>query len=171
MQPKPEKPPLRQRIKVWSINIGVILLAYLAIQLYFLRDAPSGPAPAVAGKLLNGEPVNLQQLRGQPVLVHFWATWCTICRLEQGSINDIAEDYKVVAIASQSGNQQAVQKVVTDRNITVPVLVDENGALARAFGVKAFPTTFIVNSEGQIQFREVGFTTESGLRSRLWFSQ
>jgi thiol-disulfide isomerase/thioredoxin len=117
--------------------------------------------------MLSGEPVQLPDAKG-PTLVHFWATWCSICRLEKGSIDSIATDHRVVAIASQSGTRHEVAEHVEKNGITVPVLVDESGELARKFGVKAFPTSFVVDAQGNIVDIEVGYTTEWGLRWRLW---
>lgn len=162
---------LPRRLLNWSINIGMILLAYVALQAFQTRDAPtSGPAPELAGFLLNGQPVNLTQYAGKPVLVHFWATWCTVCRLEQSSINQIANDHAVITIASQSGGVNDVQKFVNKRKITLPVIADSRGILAQRFGIKAYPTSFIVDAKGNISDAEVGYSTEWGLRFRLWWA-
>lgn len=154
----------------WSVQVAMILAAYLAIQAYYTRDTPSGLSPTIAGQLLDGRIISLGHSLDKPVLVHFWATWCTICRIEQGSINNIAKDYDVIAIASQSGSENKVRKIVSERNITVPVLVDEYGDFARQFGVKAFPTSFVIDINGKITYKEVGYTTEAGLRTRLWLA-
>ncbi len=166
---KTQKPPGRaQRLRYWLVNIGMILAAYFIIQAVQTRDAPTqGPAPAFSGQLLDGTPVSLEQYQGQALLLHFWATWCTICRIEQGSINNIAKDYPVIAVASQSGSVEQVRKVVRERGITVPVLVDEYGALSSLYGIKAFPTSFVIDAQGQIHDVEVGYTSELGLRARL----
>ncbi len=161
-------PSRRTRLRNWLVNIGMILAAYLAIQLIQTRDAPtSGPAPAFSGQLLDGRTIDLADYRGQPLLLHFWATWCTVCRIEQGSIDNIAKDHAVIAVASQSGSRAQVRKVVEQRGITVPVLVDENGALASLYGIKAYPTSFVIDARGQIHDVEVGYTSELGLRARL----
>lgn len=150
-----------------AIQILAVGAVYFGIQAYNKRDSASGPAPPLYGTLLNNSPIESLSLKGQTHVVHFWATWCTICRLEKSTINSIAEDYPVIALASQSGSRQEVYDYVQKQNITFPVLVDESGKFAKLFGVHAFPTTFIVNGDGNIQFVEVGYTTEIGLRSRL----
>lgn len=151
----------------WAIQIALVFAAYWGMQLYQTRDAPQGDVPPVTGFLLNGDAIKLPDASG-PVLVHFWATWCSICRLEKESIDSIASDHRVVAIASQSGAVDEVADHVAKNAITVPVLVDESGDMARTFGVKAFPTSFVVDAKGKIVDVEVGYTTEWGLRWRLW---
>lgn len=164
------KNPEQPRWFNWAIQISMILTAYLAIQWYYTRDMPNGQSPELSGYLLDGRQVSLGHARERPVLVHFWATWCSICRIEQGSINNIAGDYDVIAIASQSGSVSKVREIVAQRNITVPVLVDQYGIFASQFGVKAFPTSFVIDTKGEISYREVGYTTEAGLRTRLWLA-
>lgn len=166
-----QKTPIGKRLLNWAINIALVLVAYFAIQSFQTRDAPtSGAAPELSGFLLDGTPVRLSQFLGKPVLVHFWATWCTVCRLEQSNINNIAEDHVVLTIASQSGGVIDVQKYVDERKITLPVIADSQGRLAKLFGIKAYPTTFIVDANGQISDAEVGYSTELGLRFRLWWA-
>lgn len=141
---------------------------YLSVQFYHKRDAAQGPAPAVEGRLLNsGELFSLSESRGRPLVVHFWATWCSVCRLEQGTIESVAEDHALVAIASQSGTEEDVTAYLREHDLSFPVLVDTAGRLAKQYGVNAFPTTFILDQHGYIRHVEVGYTTEVGMRLRL----
>lgn len=159
------------RIKTWSINIGMILIAYAGMQLWMSRATPDGVAPTIQGVTLDGQAFDLYAPRERPILVHFWATWCTICRIEQGGINDIAADHPIITIASQSGSLEQIAATVKERNITAPVLVDPGNNIANVYGIKAFPTSFIVDTRGNIVFREVGLTSEWGLRLRLWWAE
>lgn len=158
------------RWKSLLLQLALVVIVYAGVQAWHTRETPSGKIPAFSGTLLDGRQVRVPQEIDKPTLVHFWATWCSICRLEQGSVNNVAANHPVIAIASQSGSATAVAKIVNERSITVPVLVDESGELAQRFGVKAFPTTFVIDANGVIRSTEVGFTTELGLRWRLWLA-
>jgi len=160
----------RKLAKEILINLAIIFIFYYMVQTYYQWDTPHGQAPGIQGVHLDQTPINIPHDLDQATLVHFWATWCGVCRLEQNSIDRISDDYPVIAIASQSGSYQTVKNAVTERKIRVPVLVDETGILAKQYGVKAFPSSFIVDKEGQIRFTEVGYSTEWGLRFRLWWS-
>jgi thiol-disulfide isomerase/thioredoxin len=151
-----------------GIELAVIVALVLGVRAYMQRDVAQGLSPPIDAVLLGGEPISLADLRGEPVLVHFWASWCRICRLEEASIAAIARDHQVVTVAMQSGGADAVQHYLDERGVDIPVVVDEFGVLAQRWGVRAVPTSFILDREGAIRHVEVGFTTETGLRARLW---
>lgn len=160
----------RARSGRWLFDIGLVVAVYAAVQVYQTRDATKGVAPPVVGLLLSGETAVLGASQGKPTLVHFWATWCSVCKIERSNIEAIARDYSIVTVASQSGTSAEVAQYVQTHAIRAPVLVDEDGAVAAQFGVRAFPTSFIIDSAGQIRDVEVGYTTEWGLRLRLWWA-
>lgn len=155
------------------VNLGWVVLTVVVIMVvraYTQRGIVQGEAPPLEGVTLAGEWTSLVELRGTPVLVHFWATWCPVCRREQGTIESIAQEYPVVTIAMQSGRVAEVRAYVRENALNAPVLVDEFGDIARVYGVRAVPTSFILDRHGMIRFVEVGYTTEAGLRARLWLA-
>ncbi|HEY3448048.1 MAG TPA: protein disulfide oxidoreductase [Myxococcales bacterium] len=158
------------RKKKWlrnGVEAALFLVALLGVRAWQHRDAPSGPAPAVAGTLVsNGAPASLAALRGRPVMVHFWATWCSVCNAERGNVAAVAKDYAVLGIAEDSGGAEKVRAWMSENGAEFPTVLDD-GEIARAFGVKAFPTSFFVGKDGEIRFVETGYTTELGMRLRL----
>lgn len=142
----------------------------LSIRAYQRRDMPGGAAPPLAGSDLQGQPVSLADYRGKPVLLHFWATWCGVCKVEQHNIDALTRDLPVLSVASQSGDANEVAAFVRERGIAPRVVVDEESTLARRFGVHAFPATFVIDARGAIRHVEVGYTTELGLRARMWLA-
>jgi thiol-disulfide isomerase/thioredoxin len=124
----------------------------------------------LAGVQLDGKPVALDAFAGRPVLVHFWATWCPICRAEQGSIDALARDTPVITVAMQSGDRDAVVQHLRNETLSFPVLNDPDGVIAAQWGVRAVPASFIVDGAGRIRYVEVGYTTGIGLRLRLWLA-
>ncbi|HEY5603925.1 MAG TPA: protein disulfide oxidoreductase [Gammaproteobacteria bacterium] len=153
-----------------TLEIVLIVTVFLAIKIYLQRDLVSGAAPPVQGVLLDGQPVSPQRLRGNPVLVYFWATWCPICKLQQGSIAAISEDHTTITIAMNSGSELDVKAFLEENKLGFPVIVDKEGAIADRFGVRGVPTSFILDPRGDIAFTEIGYTTEWGLRFRLWMA-
>lgn len=154
-------------------NLGWIMLAIVvlaAVRAYTHRGIVQGIAPPIEGPSLAGERLSLAELRGGPVLIHFWATWCPVCRSEHGSIDSIARDYPVITVAMQSGEAAEVQSYVRQHALRAPVMVDEFGDLARIYGVRTVPASFILDRNGVIRYVEVGYTTEIGLRARLWLA-
>jgi thiol-disulfide isomerase/thioredoxin len=148
----------------------LVLVLILGVRAWQQSGVASGPAPALTGSLLDGNPLTLKSYAGQPVLVHFWATWCPICRAEQGSIDELARNSAVITVAMQSGDRDVVAQYVRHEAVSFPVLNDPDGVIATRWGVRAVPASFIVDGAGQIRFVEIGYTTGIGLRLRLWLA-
>ena len=170
MQSKFRKHLQHRRVRL-ALEFAVLLLIVFAVKTWMQRDMVEGIPPPIEGTLLNGEVFDLRSMGGKPVLLHFWATWCAICKLEQDSIEAISQDHTVITIAMQSGPVDDIKDYMSKHGLKFPVLADEQGDLARRYGVHAVPASFIINPAGRISFRETGYTTEWGLRVRLWLTQ
>ena len=159
------------RLRRGLVELLVIAGVFLVLRAWLQQDMANGPVPPLAGTTLEGRAFDLRRYPERPVLVHFWATWCRICALEQDSIDAIARDWPVITVAMQSGSAADVQRHLRQAGLDFPVINDPDGTLARRFGVQAVPATFIVDERNRIVFRERGFTSEAGLRFRLWLAR
>ena len=156
--------------KKWLRRFAEILVfaALLGgIRAWQQRDIPEGSAPILAGRLLDGKV--FERGRG-PILVHFWATWCPICRTDQASIEALSGSHRVITVALKSGNDAAVAQYMKRQGLDFPVLNDPDGLISDAWGVHAVPASFVLDREGKIRFVEFGYTTGIGLRARLWLA-
>ncbi len=153
------------------INGLIFLSVYFAVHLYQTRLAPSGQAPEINGWLIEGNEFSKLRNHEKPLLVHFWATWCKVCEFGESSINRLAKDYQLITVASQSGSFSEIKKFKQAQGLEFPIIVDQNGVIAKEWGIVGFPTSFVVDKNNEIRFVEVGFTTEWGLRFRLWLSE
>ena len=160
----------REGWRRWLLEAAVLAVVLVALRAWLVQGMAVGPAPPLRGVTLDGQAIDLQRMSARPVLVHFWATWCRICALEQASIEAIARDWPVITVAMQSGGDDAVRAFLAREGLAFPVLNDPEGRLARRFGVRGVPASFIVDRQGRIVFRERGYTTEAGLRARLWLA-
>ncbi len=149
----------------------LLLLLIFIIRSWQSRGHIEGAAPVILASTIKGQVFDLREQQSKPILVHFWATWCGICKLENSNIVNLAKDYQVMTIASWSDGPEQVKQYLESEQLDFPVIVDEDGEWAKVYGVKAVPASFIVDSNGQVQFVEVGYTTEMGLRLRLWWLQ
>ena len=157
-------------VRGWLINLVLILLVVTGVQWWKARPLASGEAPPLVGLTRDGRAFDLAEFRGQPVLIHFWATWCPVCRLMDGAIDDLAHDYPVVTVALQSGTPEDLERFMQEHGLHFPVIADPDGHLATRWGVRGVPATFIVDANGQIRQATVGARTEWGLRVRLWMA-
>ena len=154
----------------WLRDLLILLALFAAIQWWQARDLVKDAAPPLTGLLIDGTPFQLDPAQG-PYLVHFWATWCPICRLEQDSIDAIARDHPVITVATSSGNAEEMAEYMQQNGLTKPVLMDEEGGLARNWGVYGVPATFVVDTDGMIRHASMGYSTGLGLRLRLWLAR
>ena len=153
-----------------ALEIGVVIGVFMLIRSCNAPEVSEGPAPDFEGTLLSGDTVRLADYRGEPVIVHFWGSWCPVCRMENGSIDELADDIPLVTVAMQSGDRETVSGFLEENGLDFPTVVDEQGELARAFGVQGVPASFVIGPEGEIRFTTVGYTTGLGLRARHWLA-
>lgn len=161
----------RRRALGIAAEVALLVAALFLVQRWQSRDVPRGIAPAIDGIGLDGEPLSLAALGGKPALVHFWATWCGVCRAEEGTIAGLARDTPMITVATSSGDARAVKAFLDERGVRLPVLVDPDGAIAARWGVHAFPTSVVVDGKGEISGAVVGYTTRLGLLARLWWAR
>ena len=140
-------------------------------------DRPPAPqagfaAPDFTLETRDGETANLADLRGQVVLLNFWATWCPPCRAEMPAIQDVYDGYRdqgftVLAVDVGEGEAQ-VAAFADEGGFTFPILMDRDGTVSRRYQVRAMPSTFFIDQEGVI--REVtlgGPMTEGFIESQV----
>ena len=132
------------------------------------------PAPSFTLETLDGREVSLASLKGKRVLVHFWATWCGVCRREFGSLNAVSrglrDDEALVSIVADSNDPDRVRAFVAEHDIKYPVLLGTEAVL-RAFHVDSFPTNYYLDPNGVVTSRTIGMSTRVALASRLGCSR
>ncbi len=118
----------------------------------------------------HGNSIDFSRYKGEPLIVHFWATWCPTCKLEASNIDDLSKDYNVVSIAVTSGNNEMINTFMEKRQLNYKVVSDAEGNLAKKFNIQGYPTTLIYTKKGKLKFAEVGYSTTVGLKARLHLS-
>ncbi len=152
----------------WLVKIGLVFLVLGGVQWWQARPLAKGEAPLLVGLDTTGARVDLRNLRGEPVLVHFWASWCPVCRAMDGFVDAIARDHRVLTVALQSGAAGEILSYLQAADLDFPVVPDPDGSIARRWGVGGVPASFVIDPEGRIASATAGLSTEPGLRLRLW---
>ena len=125
------------------------------------QDWPaSRPTPGLALPLLDGSSWSLASLRGQVVLLNFWASWCEPCRDEMPALQRLARQHAaqgLVVVAVNFKESPATIRQFTDRvPLALPIVLDRPGDAAKAWGVRLFPTTVLVGRDGRARWRAEG---------------
>jgi len=146
--------------------LKVVLLIILTLGLLVTSCAEPSvarvgePAPDFQLENLDGQLISLSDLRGKPVLINFWATWCRFCRDEMAYLQQIHEEWSdkgLVVLAINFGESPSEAKgFLQTHNLSLPVLLDTNEKVARKYNVPPIPTTFFIDKDGIIQVKIIG---------------
>jgi len=149
------------------LEIAVIDMRLVAANAWHTRDAPYGPAPVFKGMLPDGTTISLTDLKGKPAPLHFWATWCPVCGLEQGTIDAIADDCPVRGVATDEAMAEQIRICLQDEDVDYRVIHDRDFAIFRQFSIRGRATSFILDTDSQIRFVGARYRTGIGLRLRM----
>jgi cytochrome c biogenesis protein CcmG/thiol:disulfide interchange protein DsbE len=128
-------------------------------------------APDFTLTALDGATVRLSDLRGKPVLINFWASWCGPCRAEMPHLQAVfeahADDGLVVLGVNQLESPPAVARFVEEFGLTFPIPLDNEGNVSATYQARALPTSFFVDADGVIRDAFTGPMTGGLIESKL----
>ena len=170
----------------WS-TISIILLVISAVWIWFSRVDPLStqagsisapqkgfPAPDFSLDSNTGKTITLSSLRGQPVLINLWASWCSPCRAEMPAIQRVYEDYQnkglqILAVnTTHQDDPNAALDFANELGLTFPILFDKDGSVSRLYQLGALPSSYFIGKDGVIQEIVVGGPmSEALLRVRI----
>lgn len=148
------------------------LFVMLALLLGATACRQPQPAPDLAFALIDGRSQSLQALRGQVTLVVFWATSCSACVAEMPLLAQTqqqyqARGYRTLAVAMSYDRIDYVRNFARSRQLPFDVAMDHDGQLAQHWQVRATPTSFLLNRQGQIVQRHVGLIDAKQLHTAI----
>ena len=120
---------------------------------HVVRSWPAGkPAPAFNLPDLDGKTWTLAALRGQVIVINFWASWCEPCRAEMPSLELLASRHERAGLSVLAVNYQealpAIKRFLDVQPVLLPILLDRDGAAAAAWTPRVFPATVLVDRAG-----------------------
>ncbi len=132
-----------------------------------------GPdAPRVTFQMLDGRVVPLSALKGQVVLLNFWATWCPPCRAEMPGFEKVWEakrgdGFTVVGVSMDDASPEHVASFLRDHAIAYPVALASPEIPAAFGGVNSFPTSFLIDRQGRVRYTVRGIFASVTLRAAV----
>ena len=128
-----------------------------------LPPTVGSPAGDFTLRGLDGQVYDLSDLKGTPVVINFWATWCPPCKEEMPLLEEYARKYPdqmVILGVDYQEKEDVVRAYKEEVGVTFPILLDRTGSVADTYYVRNFPMTFFVDTEGMIRAQHLGLLTE-----------
>jgi thiol-disulfide isomerase/thioredoxin len=160
------------------VGAGLVLIGLVAGVLLLDSDAASGSSgqgqgepPTIPARVnysapelrladLDGNPVSLEDYRGQVILVNNWATWCPPCKAEMPTLQEYYEDHQAqrfILVAIEAGDPASeVARFVADYRLTFPVWLDPKNLALRAFQNDSLPSSYVIDRIGTVRLAWTG---------------
>ena len=144
--------------------IGIIFLMISLVS--FSNNAK---APDFNLKDQYGVTHSLENYKGKVIFLNFWATWCPPCKKEMPDVESIYKEYgenkkDVVILGVNSEKENEVKKFLKDKGYTFPTVIDENSEVMRKYFIQAFPTSFVIDKEGNVYGYVMGGLTKEQIK-------
>jgi cytochrome c biogenesis protein CcmG, thiol:disulfide interchange protein DsbE len=178
VEPTPEVSVRSARLV--ALVVGLTLVALLGLMIWGIGKRAAGtagsvpvavrPAPSFALTLLDGTPFNLGDVRGKPVVVNFWASWCIPCEEEAAVLEQASRAYRdrVVFVGVNVQDTEPLARDFLRRfGVTYPNGRDATGAIAVEYGMSGVPETYFVDRDGRLVRKWQGALDTARLRSFL----
>jgi len=158
------------RVKSISIYVFFALALGWGADFWRAQSIASGQAPELIATSVQGGKVDLIAMsQEKPVMVYFWATWCSVCSVVSPSVDFVDNNMQVVTVALNSGGSTRVKQYLDAKEYDFTVLNDATGAIGKAWGISLTPTILVVD-KGQITSVTTGFTSPLGMWARMLLS-
>jgi len=138
-------------------SLGILM----SFSLSAWAQSVEGAAPDFTLKSNQGKNMRLEELRGEVVMLNFWASWCGPCRQEMPLMNDIYKEYKdlgftILAVNVDEDSADA-DRFLTAVPVDFPVLYDNESKVSEIYNVDAMPTTVLIDRDGNKRFHHRGY--------------
>ena len=164
----------RLRAHFWAslaFDVALIAAVFFTVHAWQTRDLPlDEAAPATALPLLGGGGLQPAVGQGRAGIVYFFAPWCGVCRASIGNLDDLVADGRVdwaTVVALDYADEAEVAAFIERTGVTLPVLMGDRGT-AGDWSIRGFPTYYVIDAEGRIDSRSVGYSTTLGMWFRAW---
>ena len=162
--------PLRRHLRWLALSLSVATLLACRVGGSSLDGGPGravGPAPSFGLNTLDGQRLVLADLRGQAVVLNFWASWCAPCRGEMPHFERVWQDYRdrgvVVVGAAIEDDLVSARQFAGQLGITYPLGLDEDRSIARSYEIVGLPGTMFIGRDGSLVRRWIGVLSEQQL--------
>jgi DsbE subfamily thiol:disulfide oxidoreductase len=168
------------KTKLIGIGVGIAAISVTTILLGENRSTAADVHPVESGKPapdweledLDGKTVRSSDFKGKVIILDFWATWCPPCRAEIPGFVELQKKYqgqglRIVGVSVDQASSDTVKSFAQKSGINYPVVLADTNVVTAFGGIDGLPTTFIIDGNGHIVKRHLGFTETSEIESEI----
>lgn len=162
--------PEQRRVLPLSVGCGLAVWALVGLVAWQLQHAAHPALPDVVLRRLDGSTTSVSSLRGRPLVINLWATWCGPCRAEMPMLVHASHHTRGVdfVFVDQGESARAVRAWLESETLAPEhVLIDSGSDMSRHYNAPGYPTTLFIDATGRLRDMRVGPLTEASLRVHL----
>jgi peroxiredoxin len=148
--------PFRMTTSLYAAGLAMFLASMAAT-----ADIGEGAAPDFTLKSASGENLRLSELRGEVVMINFWASWCAPCRQEMPLLDELYNQYSPMGFTILGVNVEEdstkARQMLEESPVTFPVVFDSKSAVSKLYNVVAMPSTVLVDRDGKVRYLHRGY--------------
>jgi thiol-disulfide isomerase/thioredoxin len=151
-----------------------IILVFVAISAWQTRNLPNDEnTPSLQAVWLDDKVAGQVLQSGQTGVVYFFAPWCGICRSSISNLDELVENGDIAwarVVALDYSSVDEVRQFISETDVSLPVVLG-SPETSRDWQIRGFPTYFVIDADGKIVSRSVGYSTKLGLKARAWLNE
>ncbi len=154
--PLPFKQRVLRELRSWLWTLALAWLVWMAVQ--SLRGGVTIPtqAPDFKAQTLSGQTIQLSALRGKPVVLYFFASWCPACKVTSPEVDRFAAAHPEVQVLGIAAEDAEDARAYMEKNPRSFAVIPETNAMDAAYKVRALPTTVVLDAVGQVAWSRQG---------------
>jgi len=157
-----------------TVDVLLIIAAFMLVSMWQTRDLPDDDhTPPLELMWLDDMQADSIMVPGEVGVIYFFAPWCFYCKHSIDNLDKLVSSGKLSwarTVALEYGSLDEIREFLTEAGVNLPVLLGGPKTVSD-WNIRAFPTYFVIDEDGQIASRSVGYSTKIGLQTRVWLNQ
>ena len=157
-----------------AVDVALIVTAFMLVSMWQTRDLPNDDyTPPLELAWLDDMRADTVLVPGKVGVIYFFAPWCFYCRKSIDNLDELVASDKLAwarLVALEYGDLDEIREFIKETGVDLPVLLG-GPQTSNDWSIRGFPTYFVIDEDGQIASRSVGYSTRIGLQTRVWMTQ
>ena len=157
-----------------AVDVALIVTAFMLVSMWQTRDLPNDDyTPPLELAWLDDMRADTVLVPGKVGVIYFFAPWCFYCRKSIDNLDELVASDKLAwarLVALEYGDLDEIREFIKETGVDLPVLLG-GPQTSNDWSIRGFPTYCVIDEDGQIASRSVGYSTRIGLQTRVWMTQ